>query len=1026
MSPDFKEIESDVRKFWEANDIVETVRESTEGNEPFFMIDGPPYLTGPPHMGQFQNKTTKDTMMRFKQMQGYDVWDQAGFDTHGLPNEVKTEEELGIENKNEIGDTISVADFIEKCKERAVTAQDEWKDVMWQLAVWQDFEDPYLTYDNDYIESVWHFVSHADGRDMLYSSLEPIYWCGRCQTSLSGYEVTDEYREVTDDAIFVKFPLVDRNEYLLIWTTTPWTVPGNMAIIVHPDFEYARVDVDGETLIMADQLVEEVMEKAGYDEDDWERQGTFMGSAMQGKQYRHVLEDEVPEQQDLDEAYRNVHSVIANEELVTLEDGTGVVHAASGHGPEDYEVVSQYDIPVFSPVDKDGAYTAQGGKYEGQNVYDANPEIVDDLDDKDALFYAHKVDHEYPHCWRCKSRIIYRATRQWFLDIEPIKQTMIEENQDVEWHPENAGSKRFHNWLEGAHDWCISRQNYWGIPLPVWECQDCDNRAVLGSFQELEEMVGELPDDFDPHKHVVDRLNWECEECGDIMERVVDNIDVWMDSGCAPFASVHYPFEEEPFESMHPMDFIVEGSDQIRGWFYSLMFCGVTMFDESPYDQVCLQAFVLDEHGKKMSKSIGNVVDPQDVMDELGADVPRFWIMENSAQWENAKVDLDEMESETRRLLNVYWNTAQFLQSYIDTDDTITKPTQLQAEDEWILSRLHNFLNGADAYYDSCHFHEFCREFEEFVLEDLSRWYVKLVRDRVKDGDEAALWTLQECLRKTTLAAAPITPHITEQVYQDLFGDEASVHMEEFPAEDIDRINDQLEEDMAIIRDLTETANSIRQQEDINLRWPVKKIVLSVTSDVEGAVERLEHIVKDRANVKDIETGEVDTRFVVKPDYSEIGPRFGEDADEVANYIEEMNQEQVEQLHEVGEIWLNDYQVREEDVIVEKTAIGTVSGRNFHGGEIFLDTEMTEELEEEAFIRELIRNVQEARKDAGLDVQDDIVLHVQGHASLIEDWKDEITDQVNVKALKTGRVTGDHTGSATFEEYEAEFGFSTA
>lgn len=1026
MALDIRELEDGVREFWAENNIVEKVRESTEGNEKFFMIDGPPYLTGPPHMGQFQNKTTKDTMMRFKQMQGFHVWDQAGFDTHGLPNEVKTEEELGIENKNEIGQSISVAEFIEKCKERAVSAQDEWRDVMWQLAVWQDFEDPYLTYDPEYIESVWHFISHANNREMLYSARRPIYWCPRCQTTLAGYEVTDEYREVTDDAIYVKFPLRDRDESLLIWTTTPWTIPGNMAIIVHPDFDYARVEVDDETLIMAEKLVPEVMGKAGYDEEEWEIIGTFKGSAMQGKSYHHVLADEeVPEQSDLDEAYHNVHTVIANEDLVTLEEGTGVVHAASGHGPEDYEVVKQYDIPVFSPVDKEGVYTEQAGKYQGDGVYEANKEIVDDLEENGALFYAHKVNHEFPHCWRCKSRIIYRATRQWFLDISPIKDTMIEENQDVTWCPESAGSKRFHNWLVGAHDWCISRQNYWGIPLPVWECQDCDNRVVLGSFEELEGKVGELSDDFDPHKHVVDRLNWECEECGDIMERVVDNIDVWMDSGCAPFASLHYPFEEEPFESLHPMDFIVEGSDQIRGWFYSLMFCGVTMFDESPYEQVCLEAFVLDEQGQKMSKSIGNVIDPQDVMDELGADVPRFWIMENSAQWENAKVDMDEMKTETRRLLNVYWNTAQFLHSYsAHVDIEQPKMSELQPEDKWVLSRLNTFLEGADEQYDSCNFHEFCREFEDFILEDLSRWYVKLVRHRVKDEDMTALWTLHHVLKQATLAVAPIIPHMTEKIYIQMFGEKESVHMDRFPEADTGQVDEELEEDMAVVRELVETINSLRQEENISLRWPLQNIVLSVPDDVQASVERLEHIVKDRANIKEVEFGEVETRVVVKPNYASLGPRFGSDAEKVADYIEEMDHDQVDQLFETGTINLDGHEVHEDDVTFEKKAVGNVSGKNFQGGELFLDTTMTTELEQEAFVRELIRNIQDARKDAGLEVTDHVDLHIKGDVGIVQQWKDDLLDQVNVRNFETGTADGPHQGSVEFRDYHAEFGFS--
>ncbi|MDY6765796.1 MAG: isoleucine--tRNA ligase, partial [Candidatus Nanohaloarchaea archaeon] len=920
------------------------------------------------------------------------------------------------------GQEITVAEFIEACKDRAVTAQDVWKDVMHRLAVWQDFDDPYLTYDPDYIESEWWFIEEAADRDMLYSAKKPIYWCGRCQTSLAGYEVTDEYREVTDDAIYVKFPVKGTaQEYLLAWTTTPWTVPGNMAIVVNPDYEYAKVDVpDGGTLIVAEQLVEEVMANAGYDEDEWIVSGTVTGEELAGTGYLHPLMEEVPEQEELDDAYRNVHTVLADDDLVTLEEGTGVVHAASGHGPEDYEVLDQYDIPVFSPVDREGEYTGEAGTYAGQDVYDANPDIVDDLAENGYLFHAEKVSHEFPHCWRCDARILYRAARQWFLEIDPIKDTMIEENRAVEWYPETAGSKRFHNWLEGAHDWCISRQNYWGVPLPVWECTGCDRRTVIGSFDQLEQHVGELPDDFDPHKHVVDELSWDCSACGELMERVPDIIDVWADSGCAPFASLHYPFEQDEFDRKHPMDFIVEGSDQIRGWFYSLMFCSVTLFDEAPYDQVLLQAFVTDEHGEKMSKSKGNFVTAEEAIDRVGADPGRFWVNWNGPMWENPKLDFDEIRNEVYGILNTYWNTAQFLAEYGGPAD---RPGGLQPEDRWILSRVNDLLHGAADLYDTCHYHELCREWEELVVEDLSRWYVKLVRDRVKAGDEAAVWTLRHVLEQATLVIAPVIPYLTEQIYQDLFADRDSVHMEEFPDPDSTAVDRELERQMATVRDLVDTVNTVRDREGMNQRWPAKKLVLSVTGDAKEAVDRFEHVVRDRANVKEIEFGSVETRLVAEPDYAEIGPRFGEDADAVARHIGEMDREQIEQVQDVGEIWLDDHHVREEDIDVREEAAGHVAGESFAGGEVYLDTAMTPELEREALIRELVRNVQDARKEAGLDVADDVDLYLWGHEDTAREWEDEITDQINIASLVIGDEGGEHRGAASFQEYEIRFGF---
>ena len=1010
-------LESEVSDFWKENNIKQKVRQSTEGNEPFFLIDGPPYLNGSPHVGHMQGKVIKDVMLRFKQMQGYDVHDQAGFDTHGLPNELATEEHLGIEDKNEIGDSISAKKFIEECKKRATSAKDDWQSVMEDLAIWQDFEDPYMTYDADYIETAWWLLQKTEEQDLLYQGTKPIHWCPRCQTSLSGYEVTDEYQEIEDRAVFAKFPLENREEKLVIWTTTPWTIPSNMAVFTHPDYQYAVVEADGEKLIIAEQLVNRVMEKKGLEEDDYEIKRTMIGSDLKGLKYETPFLDDIPKQQELDEE-NGVHRVHNSEELVTLEDGTGLVHAATGHGPEDYEETRPLGLPVFSPLDSEGYYTEEAGELEGKSVLEVDPEIIEMLEDKGLLFYSERFEHEYPHCWRCKTELIYRAADQWFIKNEEVKQRMLEENQDVDWVPESA-QKRFHNFVEESPDWCISRQNYWGIPIPVWVCDDCGEYEVLGSFEQLEEKTGELPEDFDSHKHVVDEITWSC-ECGGEMERIPDIFDVWFDSGIAPFASLHYPFEEQPFEDMWPMDFITEASDQIRGWFYSLMFTGILGFDEAPYDKVLFQGYVLDAEGEKMSKSLGNVVDPVDQLEEFGADLPRFYSLRVAAPWEQTKYDENEIRNEIYRLFNVFWNTKNFLETH---GETVEEPESisLEKEDEWVLSRLNSLQQEASEKMEDCIFHELTREIEDFLLEDVSRWYLKKVRSRIKKGDQAAIWSLKQVVSQTNKLLAPFTPHLSEKVYQDMDNELASVHMESYPEAEEERINESLEEKMDLVREIVDKTQKLRDEEQYNLRWPAKRLVLSSEKDLEAKLEDLEHIIQEMSNVQEIEYGSVASSYIAEPEYSSLGPKFGGSADEVASKIEELSHDQIEQIKEVGEIEIDGFVVEEDDVKVKSSTSEKVSGKGFSEGQIYLDTEMTDEIREESLVNELIRAIQSKRKEEGLEVADEVDLYVED-SDLVEKYREQILERVKVRNFVDEEQ--ENAGNAEFKETELGFSFS--
>jgi len=1010
-----QEIEENVSKYWNQNEVKEKVRASTEGNEPFFLVDGPPYLNGAPHVGHMQGKVLKDVMLRFKQMQGYDVHDQAGFDTHGLPNELATEEELGIEDKNEIGKSISAAKFIEECKKRATSAKGLWQGVMNDLAIWQDFENPYMTYEPDYIETAWWLLKKTHEQDLLYEDGKPIHWCPRCQTSLSGYEVTDEYQQIEDIAVFVKFPLRNKDEKVVIWTTTPWTIPSNMAVFVHPEFKYATVEVEGEKLIIAEQLVERAMSKAGYEENDYEITAIRKGSELEGLKYDTPFLDEIPKQKQLDQEV-GVHEVHASTELVALDEGTGLVHAATGHGPEDYEETRAMDLPVFSPLDEEGTYTEEAGEFEAENVLEIDPEIERLLDEKGLLLYSEAYQHEYPHCWRCKTELIYRAADQWFIENEEVKERMLEENEDVEWVPESA-QQRFHNFVEDSPDWCISRQNYWGIPIPIWRNDETGEIVVIGSFEELEEKVGELPENFDPHKHVVDDITWEGEN-GETFRRIPDIFDVWYDSGIAPFASLHYPFEEQPFEELWPMDFITEASDQIRGWFYSLMFTGILGFDEAPYEKILFQGYVLRPDGEKMSKSAGTTIDPQDQVDEYGADLPRFYQLRLAPHWEQKNYDEEEIQNEIYRLFSVLWNTKEFYKTY---EEDVERPESLEVEDRWILSKINSIEDEAEGKMEDAHFFEVARELEDFIVNDLSRWYVKKIRSRLKNGDEAAIWTLRETLKQVNLLMAPFAPYITEKIYSEFNGEEISVHAEEYPKVNEKAIDEALEQGMRIAREIVEESVKLRDQEKYNLRWPARRMVLSVEEDAQEMLEEFEPLIKDMANVKEIEFGGVASNLSAKPDYSKLGPKFGGNADEVASKIERLDHAQIKELQDVGELELGKFQVEKEDVEVVRESPEDVGSKAFSKGEIFLDLEMIEDIEREALASEVVRAVQQKRKEVGLEVADRVDLTVDGD---LREFSEMFHDRINLASLQFSGESYEYTGSTEFRNQEITFSFS--
>ena len=979
-----KEIESRIRNFWETHKIPQKLTQFDPKKPKFYLLDGPPYVNAEPHVGHIKTTTLKDVWSKFKLMQGFSVWHQPGFDTHGLPIENMVEKELKISSKKEI-EKIGVEKFIELCKQKATGNERVWLELYKQLGAWRGYQEPYLTYENYYIESAWWTIKRLHERGLLYQGEKPTYWCTHCQTALAGYEVTDSYANLKDPYIFVKFPIKGKpNEFLLVFTTTPWTLVDNVAIAVHPEADYVKLKVENEFWILAEKRVEKVMELVGKAYEVVEK---FKGKELEEIEYEAVLD--VPVQKELKNARKVIlsipvlksksykHGVLEKlkelkeefEEFVNVEEGTGLVHVAPGHGPEDFFVGQHYNLPVLSEVDDEGKFTERAGKLKGLYVKDADRLIIEELKKKNLLAYASYVVHSYPLCWRCKNPLIFRLTKQWFLSIEPIKEQMLKGNEKVRWLPP-FGKDRFRNWLKDAVDWCISRQRYWGIPLPIWICEKCGKVEVIGSLKELKAKALEsLPEKLDLHKHEVDKIHLKCSKCNSKMKRVKDVLDVWFDSGIAPWASLGYPFKhKEVFERLWPVDLIDESQDQIRGWFYSLMFCGVATFGEVPYKRVAMNGWVLDEKGEKMSKSLGNVVWAQEALEKLGADALRMYYCWEVAPWETQKFSFKTAQ-EIVRALNIFWNSFNFYLTYAkDFEFTLSN---LELEDRWILSRLNSLIKKVTLHLENFEFNKAGRALVEFVTNELSRVYIKKIRDRVwvfsdSKTKSQALTVLFEVFYQLAKLFAPITPFLSEEIYQKLkrFKQlKTSVFEERWPEAKEEFIDLELESQFEKVLKVVEIGYAARQKTGLKLRWPVKEVLVECDAETKKAIQKLKPILKFFLNCKRIGFGKGDET----------------------------------------------YEVAEEK-----------------GIRVWVKKVLDAELKEEAFLREFIRNVQECRKKFGFRVEERIRLQVNAPTSLtkiLEKNESLISREVGSGILEFGKSELKNQGKFEFEGQAIEFSF---
>ena len=986
----FVEREKETLKFWKDNQIFEKSVQLRKGAPAYTFFDGPPTANGKPHIGHVLTRAMKDIIPRYKTMRGYDVLRKAGWDTHGLPVELEVEKELGLDGKEQI-EQYGVIPFIQKCKESVWKYKGEWEVMSDRMGFWADMDNPYITYDNDYIESEWWALKAIYEKGLLYKGHKIVPYCPRCGTALSSHEVAQGYKEVKETSATVRFRVPDEeNTYFLAWTTTPWTLPSNVSLCVNPDVTYAYVRVDGkETFIMAKDLIEAVLE--GHETEIVKE---VLGKELEYKHYEPLFECTRKAAGGKDAFYVMV------DDYVTTTDGTGIVHNAPAFGEDDYRVCKKYDLPFVQMVDSKGEMCG-GTPWDGVFVKKADPMVLKDLDERGLLFAAPRFEHSYPFCWRCDTPLIYYARSSWFIAMTKVKDRLIDYNRRINWIPETIKEGRMGNFLENVIDWGISRERYWGTPLPVWVCDKCGKIHVVGSRKELSELTG-CDENVELHKPYVDPLTWQC-ECGGTMRREPVVIDCWFDSGSMPFAQWHYPFEnKDKFERRYPANFISEAIDQTRGWFYTLSAIAACLFDSPAFLNCIVLGHVQDKEGRKMSKHIGNVVDPWVLLDNQGADAVRWYFYTSSMPWLPNRFSAEAVSESQRKYMGTFWNTYAFYILYADIDNFDPTRHKLVREnltpmDRWILSRLNTLMGRVEAYLDDLKMTEAGREMQDF-MDDLSNWYVRRCRERYWGKDmtadkEAAYMTLYTVLKTMALISAPFTPFMSETMYQNMVrtvdkSAPESIHLCDWPKKDESFIDPELEANMAAVLDIVVLGRSARNAANIKNRQPVASMYVQGKALPDMYVS----IIADELNVKEVRFVDDASSFIsyrVKPQLKTLGPRYGKLLPKINQYLAgEGIGNAVVAAHNRGESYKFDIDGTEISLAAEDVLVSTEENAGFvtvteHDLSVVLDTNLTPELIEEGFVREIVSKVQTMRKEAGFEVTDHIVLSHHGN-SLIE------------------------------------------
>ncbi len=1032
----FVQREKLVEDFWRENHIFEKSMDSRKKGKSYVFYDGPPTANGKPHIGHVLTRVIKDMIPRYRTMKGYMVPRKAGWDTHGLPVEIEVEKLLGLDGKEQI-EAYGIAPFIEKCKESVWKYKGMWEDFSGTVGFWADMDNPYVTYHNDYIESEWWALKTIWDKGLLYKGFKIVPYCPRCGTPLSSHEVAQGYKTVKERSAVVRFKVKGEDAYFLAWTTTPWTLPSNVALCVNPESEYCKVKAaDGYTYYMAAALLDKVLVPLAKDgEKAYEILETVKGKDLEYKEYDPLFKctGDYVEKQGKKGYY------ITCDNYVTLTDGTGIVHIAPAFGEDDANVGRKYDLPFVQFVDSKGDMTEET-PYAGMFVKDADKPILTDLDKDGKLFDAPKFEHDYPHCWRCDTPLIYYARESWFIKMTAVRDDLVRNNNMIHWMPDSIGKGRFGNFIENVQDWGLSRNRYWGTPLNIWECE-CGCRHSIGSIAELKEMSDNCPDDIELHRPYIDAVTIKCPECGKQMKRVPEVIDCWFDSGSMPFAQHHYPFEnKELFESQFPADFISEAVDQTRGWFYSLHAISTLIFNKPCFKNVIVLGHVQDENGQKMSKSKGNAVDPFDALQKYGADAIRWYFYTNSAPWLPNRFHGKAVEEGQRKFMGTLWNTYAFYVLYANIDEF--DPTkysisydELNVMDRWLLSRLNSTVKTVDDHLDNYRIPEAAKALDAFV-DEMSNWYVRRSRARywvqgLPQNKIDAYTVLYTALVTICKAAAPMIPFMTEEIYQNLVRSvdkdaPESIHLCDYPTVNEAWIDCELETAMDEVLNVVVLGRAARNGANIKNRQPLANITV-VTDKILG--KEYTDIIRDELNVKEVIFTDSTVGFVTysfKPQLKTLGPKYGKQLGEIRTLLSSLDGDAAKkELDETGHITLKlstgDIELTAEDLLISAEQLENFFAVSDNGYTVALDTELTDELVAEGFVREIISKVQTMRKEADFNVTDHIAVTIKGSEklnSIIANRLDDIAGDVLADSVSLAEPEGtvkewDINGEAT-------------
>ncbi len=1040
MVVDFIKIEEKIIDYWKKNKIYEKLKEKNKTGKPFYYLDGPPYTSGKIHVGHAWGKTLRDMVMRYKRMKKYNVYDRAGFDMHGLPTQHKVQQKFNLKTKKDI-EEFGLEKFTEECKKLAVENMNNMIKEFERLGVWMDFKNPYMPITKEYIEGIWWFIKRAYEKGRLYEGLRTLHWDPKDESALSKHEL--EYKTLKDESIFVKFKIKDKeNEYLLVWTTTPWTIPYNMGVMVNPKVEYAKVKIKEKNkeneeykeyyLYIAKDLVEKVMEKAKTKKEiEYKIEETKLGKELEGIKYEHPLKDEIKQYEELEKEHENMHTIVLSEEYVNTEEGSGLVHSAPGCGPEDYEVGHKYNLPIYNTVDEKGI-TQNIGRLSGLKAKKDDDKFIQILEEKNALFHKETIIHEYPHAERSKEPVIFRVTKQWFLKIEDLKPKMLEENEKIHWVPEWAGKNQFKNWILQLRDNSITKQIHWGTPLPIWKSKS-GKIIVVESLEEIKKYSKtKIEDDFELHKPYIDKIILEKD--GEEYYKIPDVLDVWVDAGAASWLSLDYPKNKELFEKFFPADFITEGKDQIRGWFNLLLIEGIIAFEKSPFRSVYMTGFVNDAQGRKMSKSLGNVISPNEVIEKYGSDVMRYYFVGSTNPGEDMNYNFEDLEIK-RKNLNILFNIVELLKNHAELEQ-LQRIKEIKEEEykkldlisKAMLSKNNSILKKITEEYEKYNLDRIPWLIEELYL-DLSRNYIQFVRETLSQNKteekKLVLKIIADNLKKTILTLAPITPHLTEHLHKELkqllqFKEE-SIHHEEYPEYKEEYIQEELEEKYNIMLQVRQAILSARDKAGRGIRWPLKEVYVTSFDKKVEEIKIFEEALKTQLNVKKIiftKEFEAD-KITLIPDKGLIGKTFKKDSKKVLDLIEKLNEENeenkkeikriLEELKEKGKTKIQEYEIENEMIKIEHSLPENFVSSNFEKGTVYINLEENEEIIKEGIMREITRIIQEKRKELELKQNEKIKVYFEEKikTKLDEEHLKQIQEKTNSKIEYLEKIEGE-------------------